>query len=272
MGKLAVHPRVSVNGMSTLRWTLAEDIAFYGSAGIGAAVIPFSKFKADPQAGIDAIRASGLHVVSVPGPGAGALFIQGGEAVLEAFRPQIDAVSALNCKSLYFLAGPTPPRMSTDEAHGILVEALGPANAYARAKGVTLALEHNSVATRSTGFIHSLADAADLARDADIGICLELQNCWYERHLDRLFRENVDRFVVAQVSDFLVGEELRLNRRVPGDGSMPLEWMLERLLDAGYDGYFDLEILGPSIEAEGYASAIGRSVNWLSERLQAWGV
>lgn len=272
MARAAIHPRISVNGISSTKWTLDEDLAFYRSVGIGAAVVPFFKLRDGLQAGIDAIHRSGLQVVSLPGPGAGASFIEGGEVVLEAFKPQVDVACALNCPSIYVLAGPTPSRMSTDDAFDLFVAALGPANAYARAKGVRLALEHNSVATRATGFIHSLADGAALAREADIGICLELQNCWYERGLDRLFRENVDRFVVVQVSDFLVGEELRLNRRVPGDGSMPLEWMLGRLLDAGYGGYFDIEILGPSIEAEGYASAIGRSVDWLGERLQAWGV
>ena len=77
---------------------------------------------------------------------------------------------------------------------------------------------------------------------------------------------------MVQVSDFMVGEPLMYNRRVPGDGSMPLEWMLERLLDAGYMGDFDLELLGPAIEKEGYPSAIRRSVDWLSERLRSWGV
>jgi len=87
-----------------------------------------------------------------------------------------------------------------------------------------------------------------------------------------LFRENVDRFAVAQVSDYLVGETSRLNRRVLGDGSMPIEWLLGLLLDAGYAGMFEIETVGPAIEQEGYASAVRRSVDWLNERLVKWGV
>jgi sugar phosphate isomerase/epimerase len=111
----------------------------------------------------------------------------------------------------------------------------------------------------------------ELAEEANIQICLELQNCWYERDLPRLFREHVSHIGIVQVSDFRVGEELRLNRRVPGDGSMPLAWMIGQLLEAGYRGLFDIEILGPSIEAEGPEEALRRSVEWLSDLLKEYG-
>ena len=74
-----------------------------------------------------------------------------------------------------------------------------------------------------------------------------------------------------QVNDFKVGEPARLNRCVPGDGDMPVEWLLGELLDAGYAGLFELEVLGPRIEEEGYASAITRGLSWISERLDRWG-
>ena len=63
-----------------------------------------------------------------------------------------------------------------------------------------------------------------------------------------------------------------MNRRVLGDGDIPLEWLLGHLLDAGFAGYFEIETLGPAIEAEGYGPAIARSLAWLNERLTKWGV
>ena len=64
---------------------------------------------------------------------------------------------------------------------------------------------------------------------------------------------------------------MRLNRRVPGDGSIPLIWLIEQLLEAGYQGLFEIEILGPRIEEEGYAAAIRRSAEWLSNLLDRLG-
>ena len=42
-------------------------------------------------------------------------------------------------------------------------------------------------------------------------------------------------------------------------------------LDAGYDGLFDLEIIGPRIEAEGYLPATRRSLERMSEMLDRIG-
>jgi sugar phosphate isomerase/epimerase len=265
-----IHPRVCVNALSTWNWTLEQDIAFFTSIGVTNISPTLRKFGADPSAGIEAVKQAGFRCCSLSSGGKS--LIDSGEAALQALKPYIDAANALESPSIFFVSGPTPPRMPTDQAYALLVDALPAANNYAHTRGVRLAIEHSSTTARDFGFIHTLADAAALAREADIGVCVELQNCWVERHLDRLFRENVDLFALVQVSDFLVGEPPRLNRRVPGDGSIPLEWLCGHLLDAGYSGYFDIELLGPSIEKEGYASAIRRSVDWLSERLGSWGV
>jgi sugar phosphate isomerase/epimerase len=161
--------------------------------------------------------------------------------------------------------------MSTDDAYRRLIEALPTPMEYAAEHGVTLAIENNSVTNRNIGFIHTLPDAIRLSEETGVGICLELQNCWYEGDLPRIFREHVARFAIVQVSDFKVGEALRLNRRVLGDGSMPLSWLIGGLLEAGYEGLFDIEIIGPAIDDEGPEIALQRSIDWLNERLLKWG-
>lgn len=275
MEQIEVHPRVSVNGISSFQWTIEQDIALCQSLGLAVIGVPFFKLDRDGMGGVAAVQRSGLRCSSFVGGTMGMSLItprEGGKLdALPALQASIDVAQALQSPMCYFTSGTAPSRMSTDDAFDALVQALQPAVAYARGKGVRLALEHNSTPTRDNGFVHTLADAAELAREVDVDIDLELQNCWYERHLDRLFKDNVKRFAVAQVSDFKVGEVARLNRRVPGDGDMPLEWLLGHLLDAGYTGLFEVEILGPKIEEEGYASAIRRSVQWLSERLRTWG-
>jgi len=190
---------------------------------------------------------------------------------LALLAPSIDVAHALGSPLCYFTSGTTPERMSTDEACEALVSALPPSIAYARDKGVRLAIENNSVTNRSIGFVHTLVDTIRVCEETGLQVCLELQNCWYERELPRLFREHVSRIGIVQVSDFRVGEDLRLNRRALGDGTMPLVWMLEALLDAGYDGLFDIEVIGPSIDREGPEDALRRSADWLSERLEELG-
>ena len=92
---------------------------------------------------------------------------------------------------------------------------------------------------------------------------MEINACWAERGLDATIADAVDRLRLVQVSDFAIGTLSTPNRLVPGDGDIPLARIIGQVLDAGYDGCFDLELIGPAIEAEGYAAAIPRVVERL---------
>jgi sugar phosphate isomerase/epimerase len=274
MATSSYHPRVSASGISSFGWTIDEELAFYGDAGITAMGVLLMKSADDLAGVVDKVRAAGMRASSTVASTAGVTLVAtegGAAAALDALRPSIDAAAALDGAPCYFTSGRTPPRMPTEEAFELLVPVVADATAYARERGVPLALEHNSTSTRDNGFVHTLADAVDLARETGLGICVELQNCWFERGLRRTFAEHAERFVVVQVSDFKVGETTRLNRAVPGDGDMPLEWLIGSLLDGGYGGFFELEVLGPRIEEEGYPAAIRRGLDWISERLARWG-
>ena len=74
-----------------------------------------------------------------------------------------------------------------------------------------------------------------------------------------------------QISDYVIGTTQTGDRAVPGDGNIPLERLIRVVLDAGYRGAFDLEVLGPRIESEGYPSAVRRSVERVSELLDRLG-
>ena len=90
---------------------------------------------------------------------------------------------------------------------------------------------------------------------------MEINACWLERALDDTVADGVDTFRLVQVSDFVLGTVDTPNRAVPGDGDIPLARILGQVLAAGYAGAFDLEIIGPRIEQEGYESAVHRSVD-----------
>ena len=47
---------------------------------------------------------------------------------------------------------------------------------------------------------------------------------------------------------------------VPGDGDLPVGRFIQAALDTGYKGAFELEMVGPKIEAEGYEPALRRAV------------
>ena len=71
------------------------------------------------------------------------------------------------------------------------------------------------------------------------------------------------RIAVVQFSDAVFGTTEHPSpggRVVPGDGDLALDAFIEAALDTGYTGAFELEVVGPAIEAEGHGAALRRSV------------
>jgi len=276
-GHAELHPRLSVSGISTFGWTLAEDIAFWRSAGVTLVGVATHKL-AGPGldgAGLDGaaaeLAAAGISVSNVVGSmGFHVDQPERWDAERAALMAAVDAADRLGATCVCTLPGPSG-RLRSDDAVAAFAEAVAPVAAYADGLGVALAVEHANTLRRDLGFVHALADAVDVAQVTGTGICVELNNAWVEMHLPDTFRRGVGLFALVQVSDFVVGTVDTPNRAVPGDGDMPLEWLLAELLDAGYQGAFDLEIIGPRIEAEGYGPAVRRGAAWVSETLYRLG-
>ena len=93
-----------------------------------------------------------------------------------------------------------------------------------------------------------------------------------DNHLAALIdAERVMQLGPVQVSDYVLGDRTTPCRAVPGDGAIPLERLIGEIRDAGYEGLFDLELVGPRIEAEGARAATSRAAEYLSELLVKFG-
>jgi sugar phosphate isomerase/epimerase len=111
----------------------------------------------------------------------------------------------------------------------------------------------------------------DLAVMADMGVVVDFYSSWYERGLDELVRKHIDLVGLVQICDYKLGTFDMPNRSAIGDGDIPVERMIGLMLDAGYEGPFDLEILGPRIEAAGYRDSIATSIERAGEMLNRLG-
>jgi sugar phosphate isomerase/epimerase len=171
---------------------------------------------------------------------------------------------------MVFTTGPSTP-LTWEDAAGALESALAPVLVHARARGITFAIEHTNSLRVDVGFVHTLRDVIDLANGLGVNVCMEMNACWAERGLGATIAAGVDSLALVQVSDFSVGTHSTPDRLVPGDGDIPIERILGQVLDAGYAGCFDLELIGPRITAEGYATATARSIDALTDQLTRLG-
>jgi sugar phosphate isomerase/epimerase len=178
----------------------------------------------------------------------------------------IDIAASLQARSIYMLTGGHGAGAWEASANNFC-EAIAPCVEQARAAGVELAVENASSLYAELHIAHSLADTLQLAEMADIGVCIELFFCWAEARLPELFERAMPRCRLVQVSDYIYGDRSLPARAVPGDGVIPLGRIIGQLLDAGYDGAFDLELLGPRIDGEGAAAAVARAASFVEQVL-----
>jgi len=261
-------PRISVNGIAALDRPLAGELAMYRRLGVELVGLSVPKLEAHGwDVALDEVRASGVGVAYLfmpltchPHDGSG------WTAQARRLAAALDGAAALGAATVYVTSGPSG-ELSWEEAAESLAERLAPAIGHAARLGVALAVENTMSLRSDLSFTHSLRDAAALARLLDIGLCVDLYCCWQERGLVDTLRVELDRVRLVQVSDVRLGTRSVPNRWVPGDGDIPLERLLRDLAGLGYRGLWDLELVGPPIEAEGAPRALARGVEWLAARV-----
>ncbi|TCM17073.1 sugar phosphate isomerase/epimerase [Novosphingobium sp. PhB165] len=182
----------------------------------------------------------------------------------------IDMAADLGAPSIYLITGGRGALL-WEQAAERFVELLAPCRDHAAARNVALLVENASPLTVDIHIAHTLPDALRLARLAGIGLCVDLHACWVEAHLREKLAEALPLAGLVQVSDHVPGDRTTPCRAVPGDGAVPLETILRDVLDLGYTGLFDLELVGPRIEAEGPAEACTRAAHALSNILTRLG-
>lgn len=183
----------------------------------------------------------------------------------------LDSAAALGARSLYMTTGGHGSGTWEQSAQAF-AEALAPCVELARQHNITLMIENAPAVYAELHIAHSLRDTVTLAEMAGIGVCIDIFSCWTEAGLHDTIQRAASRCGLVQVSDYMAGDRALPSRAVPGDGIIPLAPIVESILNAGYEGSFDLELLGPRIDREGHRSAAQRSAERTAEMLRALGV
>jgi len=267
---MRTHPRVCLSMLSQWNWTVEEDLAYFDREGVEVIGVSLAKMQDGGgwQKFAPRIVDGGYRVANLIGLGPFRLSDRSAwPAQRDRVRDAFDAAEAVNAECIVLTTGPAG-QLSWEDAAAAATEAFGALLDDAASRGLSIAFEHTNGLRVDIGFLHTLRDAIDFARGLGVGVCMEINACWAERDLARTIVDGIDRIGVVQVSDFSVGTLSTPNRLVPGDGDIPLRRIIGHVLDAGYEGVFDLELVGPKIEKEGYRSAIARSCAYLSELLR----
>jgi sugar phosphate isomerase/epimerase len=250
--------------ITTRTWPFERDVEAFVAAGVDGIGVSLAKVDACGVARAAALlRDAALPVSCLTSSGCFPLGDEAGErAALARAREHLRIAAELRSACLLVLSG-NAPSLAWEEASARARPLFAELAREAERAGVRLALEPTSQLRMDLSFLHGFGEALDFVDDIGspwLGVVLELNNAWIERRLYDDIRARTDRIALVQVSDFQVGTLAANERVVPGDGDIPLVRIAGTLAAAGYDGWYDIELLGRAIEDEGYASVVPRAL------------
>lgn len=270
-----MHERISVDNLCFPNSTLAEDMANWRALGARQVGLAVHKMKAEGwESSVELLKRGKLRVATMVQP-----FLSAGQRLdhpeevasgQEDMLRTLAAASELGARTVYTTTGGRGD-LTWEAAACLWADALAPSREVAREAGIMLITEPAPALYADAHIAHSLRDTLSLAEIAQIGVLIDLFSCWTEAGLRETITKAGSRTELVQVSDYVLGDRFLSCRAVPGDGTIPLERIIGWILEAGFEGAFDLELIGPRIDSEGHYRAVERAGDYLGELLTRMG-
>lgn len=256
--------RIAISEIITAAWSFEEDVEAYGAAdgveGIGVWRDKLAASDLSVAAAADRIADAGLDACS--------LIFAGGFTDPEEFDEQIadaeraiEDAATLGAPVLLVIGG---PRLGVSAAEGdaLVREALETLVPAARDAGVTLALEplHPVDATRFSTVV-TLDQALGLVDGLDgAGLLVDTWNVWWDPRAADAIRRAGDDVAAVHLADWRHPSEDPRDRAPPGEGAAPLDDLVAAARDAGYEGWYEVELFTESYAPDEYPDLVDACV------------
>jgi 2-keto-myo-inositol isomerase len=259
---------LAINGATTMKATLPEDVAAASAAGFKGLEIWAAKMDAYLETNsIEALKAlfdrAGLQPASINSIEFITFRPPDEYAMIRARCQQLCQLArALGCEKIVVVPSPTPQGVGWDEIRDESVRVLRELSQVAAPYGVQLAFEFLGFSWCS---VRTLGQCWDIVQEADrSNVGLVIDTCHFYAGGSQLRTiEGVDplRILIFHINDV---EERPLDtiedahRLLPGEGVIPLDDILIRLKHIGFDGLCSVELFRPEYwerDAEELAAA-----------------
>jgi sugar phosphate isomerase/epimerase len=242
--------KLSLSEISTVGASFEQDVAAYAAAGFDGIGIWEMKLRGDHAGALARLREAGLGVANcIPTvPSLLPLGLPGMEGPpspeerLVAICESVRALAPFEPQCVVLITGPVGER-DAGETRRLVLDGVREVASVAREAGVLIGLEPIHPGQRdSVSFVNSVEEALALLSDAgleDVGIMADTYNLWHEG--PRALARVAERVTGLHVAD-QPAEPGRTDRVLPGEGGTRAAEHVRALVDAGWEGYLDVEI------------------------------
>ncbi|MDP7018952.1 MAG: sugar phosphate isomerase/epimerase [Pirellulaceae bacterium] len=257
--------KIAINELTTYRWSFEEDVTYFSKAGVDGIGVWRQKLSDyGEEKGAELLAECGLAVSSLLWVGGftgsdGRSF----DDAVEDAREAIHLAASLNAASLIIYSG-ARARHTNNHARRLFRGALNSLLPIAAKYGVTLAIEPtHPAAPGDFTFLTSLDEVVALLDEFDSPY-LKLAFDTYHLGHDALSFDQLTRLAprvaIVQLGDAAGPPNGDPERCLLGNGTIPLEPLVGGLLAGGYDGFFEVELMGPEVESTEYGELVKLSV------------
>lgn len=250
-------PRLSINELTTFRWSFEEDLRQYQAAGIPAIGVWRRKIAdVGEDRAVELLAASGLAVSNMVWIGG----FTGSDGVpyrdaIEDAHEAINLAARIKCPTIIVYSGGRAGH-TVNHARRLFQNALADLLPLAAERGVKLALEmvHPNYAAEWS-ILTQVDDLLQLREKLDspaLAFALDTYHAGLQPEILSRLVDLVPHLAVVHLGDGREAPEQEQTRLRLGDGIVPLAEIIQELRRLGYDGDYDVELLGPEIEKNNY--------------------
>ena len=249
---MATH-RLSMNEVTTYRWSFEQDVWHYVEAGYQAIGVWRQKLSDyGEERGVDLLAESGLQVTNLHW--AGGFPGSDGHSLEESLDDASDAIrlaGAMRAGCLVVYPGGRNNH-TFRHAERLLRTAIDTLLELAEAADVTLAIEpmHPACAAEWTFLtdIESTIAILEYFHSPRLKMVLDIYHFGHDRSMLANLHEIVPHTALVQLGDRRSEHGIDQNRCLLGAGNIPLAEILQNLLEVGYQGDFDVELVGQDMQ------------------------
>ncbi len=265
---------ISMNELTTYRWSFEEDVQQYTKAGFDAIAVWRHKLSDfGEEKGGELIADCGLKVSSLLWAGGftgsdGRSFKESVEDAHEAIR----LARSLQAECLIVHSGPRAGH-THNHARRLLANALKEILPHASEAGVELALEpmHEQIAHEWT-FLTSLKATQALLESVNhphLKIAFDTYYFGLDDESLQTLGQLVPHLAVVQLGDGRHSPQGEQDRCPLGTGIIPLGKVVMALTEAGYDRFFEIKLMGQEIETMDYLELLRSSHQTVAQLVNA---